>query len=188
DSNPSIGKPGEFETANEWRIETVLPIDRVGRVLDALRKSHPYETPAFDLVQLATEPDSRIGLGRVGQFPESITAEMAVNLLKRSLGIDHVLHAGDPTKLVKKVAVCAGACGGDLLSAAIAQKVDLYVTGEMRHHDALRAIRSDVNVVCTLHSNSERIVLDRLKSKLAAQLNDLSIHISKQDRDPFGVA
>lgn len=186
-SNPTVGQAGRFEMVDEWRIETIVPLDRLEGVLEALRKSHPYETPAFDLIQLASLPDPTIGLGRIGLLPESITAEMAINLLKRSLGIDRVLHAGDPKKLVRTVAVCAGACGGDLLSAAMGQRADLYVTGELRHHDALRAGSSGMNVVCALHSNSERRVLDHLRSKLAHRLAGIEITVSKMDHDPFEV-
>ena len=41
---------------------------------------------------------------------------------------------------MRRAAVCAGACG-KLLDDAIAQRVDFYLTGEMRHHDALKAAR-----------------------------------------------
>lgn len=186
-TNPTIGQPDQFEIVDEWKLETIVPMDRLEKVLEALRKNHPYETPAFDLIQLASQPDEKIGLGRIGQLPEPVTAEMAINLLKRGLQIDRVLHAGDPTRLVRTVAVCAGACGGENLSAAIARKADLYITGELRHHDALRALRAGVNVVCTLHTNSERIVLERLKSKLLGRLDGIEIHVSREDRDPFAV-
>ena len=44
---------------------------------------------------------------------------------------------------------------------------DLYVTGEIRHHDALKAAKAGLTVVCTLHSNSERAVLKRLRDRLS---------------------
>lgn len=48
--------------------------------------------------------------------------------------------------------LCAGS-GGDLVSAALAQGADAFVTGEMRHHDALAAAAKGLTVICTLHSN-----------------------------------
>jgi len=106
---------------------------------------------------------------------------------KRELDIDHVLVAGDPTRLVKRAAVCAGACG-NLLDDAIKQKADLYLTGEMRHHDAIKAVKAGMCVVCTLHSNSERAVLKRLAQKLNEKLPQLPTQISTTDRDPFSFA
>jgi putative NIF3 family GTP cyclohydrolase 1 type 2 len=81
--------------------------------------------------------------------------------------------------------VCAGA-GRGLLDEALAQRVDLYLTGELPHHDALKAAAAGVTVVCALHSNSERAVLPRLKARIeeAAPVEAL---VSERDRDPFRV-
>ena len=106
--------------------------------------------------------------------------------IKRGLEVGHLLVAGPADGPVKRAAVCAGACG-DLLDAAIAQKADLYLTGEMRHHDAVKAARAGVTVVCTLHSNSERATLRRLKSRLEQALPGLPVLLSRTDRDPFAV-
>src|SRR5688572_22484521 len=66
-TNPTVGRSGKLEQAAEVRIETVMPIARLAEVLAALRASHPYEEPAFDLVQLATPPE-KIGQGRFGEL------------------------------------------------------------------------------------------------------------------------
>src|SRR6185369_11056791 len=116
----------------------------------ALRQSHPYEEPAFDLNTLAATPEG-LGMGRVGAVAP-IARQQLLDRIKGELGINHLLVSGPTTGDVKRVAVCAGACG-DLLDSAISQKVDLYLTGGMRHHDAIKAARAGVTVVCCLHSN-----------------------------------
>lgn len=184
-TNPAVGQSGKLETADEIRIETILPIEKLEAVVAALREHHPYEEPAFDLLTLAAAPEG-LGIGRIGKLPGEATAEMLINHLKRELELGHVLVAGDSQKMVKRAAVCAGACG-NLLDDAIAANADLYVTGEMRHHDALKAIRAGLTVVCTLHSNSERAVLKRVAAKLKELLPDLPAVLSQQDRDPFAV-
>lgn len=184
-TNPTVGQPGKLERVDEIRLETAVPIDRIDAIIAALKKSHPYEEPAFDLNQLAAAP-SGLGQGRVGKLPSEVSAEMLVNRIKRELDVEHVLVAGDLSKIVRRAAVCAGACG-KLLDDAIAQNVDFYMTGEMRHHDALRAASSGMTVVCVLHSNSERLGLKRLRDRLAAALPGLAIHLSQKDRDPFAV-
>jgi putative NIF3 family GTP cyclohydrolase 1 type 2 len=74
-----------------------------------------------------------------------------------------------------------------LLDAAIAGGAQLYLTGEIRHHDAVKASAAGVTVVCTLHSNSERAVLKRVKQKLEETPSMPPISISTADRDPFTV-
>jgi len=184
-TNPAIGKSGQLERAAEVRLETVVPLDRVEAVVKALRASHPYEEPAFDLVMLAADPEGR-GIGRVGDLAAPVPRDRVIEQLKRALAIGLVLVAGPTEGVVRRAAVCAGACG-DLLNAAIAQKADLYVTGEMRHHDALKAAKAGVTVVCTLHSNSERAVLQRLRGRLEKALPGLGVIVSREDRDPFRV-
>jgi dinuclear metal center YbgI/SA1388 family protein len=182
-TNPTVGKAGQLENAPEIRIETVVLISRISAVIEGLRKSHPYEEPAFDLNQLAAPPEG-VGIGRVAEFSPPVDRPELFDRIKRGLEIEHLLIAGPVEGKVSRVAVCAGACG-DLLNDALAQKVDLYLTGEMRHHDALKAAGAGMTVVCTLHSNSERATLKRLKQRLEKELPELGCHLSQLDRDPF---
>ncbi len=183
-TNPAVGQSGRLEEAEEVKLETVLPIARLNEALAALRSSHPYEEPAFDLVQLAAPPE-KLGQGRIGSLPPTSRAAL-IERIKLELGLSHLLVAGPTEGHVTTAACCAGACG-DLLDDAIAQRADLYLTGEMRHHDALKAARAGMTVVCTLHSNSERAVLKRLKARLADRALELTTILSRQDRDPFAV-
>jgi dinuclear metal center YbgI/SA1388 family protein len=183
-SDPSVGQAGKLQRVEEIRLETVVPIAKIEQVIRALRESHPYEEPAFDLNQLAAPPEA-IGMGRIGSRPP-MPREQVFARIKKELDINHLLIAGPTTGEVLRAAVCAGACG-NLLNDAIEQKADLYLTGEMRHHDALRAARAGVTVVCTLHSNSERAVLKRLAQKLAERAPQVRFHLSRQDRDPFEI-
>jgi putative NIF3 family GTP cyclohydrolase 1 type 2 len=69
----------------------------------------------------------------------------------------------------------------------MAQGAEVYLTGEMRHHDALKAARGGMTVVCALHSNSERAALPRVGERMKAALPGLRVECSEVDRDPFGV-
>lgn len=51
-ANPHIGQVGELEHVPEWRVELVLPAARAKDVVMALKYTHPYEVPAYDLVRL----------------------------------------------------------------------------------------------------------------------------------------
>lgn len=131
-----------------------------------------------------TEPEG-VGLGRVGNIsPESLAKVVA--RLKPALGLEYVLVAGSLDTLVSRVAVAAGA-GGELLEDAIRERAELFVTGEIRHHDALSALRRGVAVVATLHSNSERAAVKAYASRLASRLEGIVVIPSEQDADPFVV-
>jgi putative NIF3 family GTP cyclohydrolase 1 type 2 len=123
-------------------------------------------------------------MGRTGSFWEPVERERLFYRLKYGLGLERLLIVGPEVGRVTKAAVCAGACG-DLLDEALAQGIEFYVTGEMRHHDAIKAAAAGMTVACTLHSNSERVTLKRLKERLEGMLPGLQLHLSQADRDPF---
>lgn len=183
-TNPKVGNAGQLEEVPELKLETVVPAAKVADVVRALRASHPYEEPAFDLVRVAAAPaPSRIGLGRVGAV-DPIDRNALIQKIKSALGVSHLLVAGKMDGTVKRVAVAAGACG-DLYKDAMRAGADLYLTGEMRHHDAI-ASAAKITVVCALHSNSERITLKMLSKKLN-ELSGLESLISEADHDPFRI-
>jgi dinuclear metal center YbgI/SA1388 family protein len=131
------------------------------------------------------EPEG-IGLGRVGDIPPETLAKVVARI-KPALGLEYVLVAGSLDTIVRRVAVAAGA-GGELIEDAIRERADLFVTGEIRHHDALCALRRGMSVVATLHSNSERAAVKAYASRIAERLEGLTVVMSKQDVDPFVVA
>jgi dinuclear metal center YbgI/SA1388 family protein len=184
-TNPAVGESGKLERAEELRVETVVPMTKVEAVIRALRKAHPYEEPAFDLNQLAAPPEG-LGQGRIAAFERPVERAELFDRIKHGLEVKHLLVAGPTDGAARRAAVCAGACG-DLLNDALVQKADLYLTGEMRHHEAIKAARAGMTVVCVLHSNSERAVMKRFRALLEDQLPGLDCLISRSDRDPFEV-
>jgi hypothetical protein len=51
-TNPAIGESGREERVAELRLETVYPEERHDEVIEALRRAHPYEEPAYDVYAL----------------------------------------------------------------------------------------------------------------------------------------
>jgi hypothetical protein len=49
---PTFGERGREERVPELRLETVFPAELHEQVIDALRRAHPYEEPAFDVYEL----------------------------------------------------------------------------------------------------------------------------------------
>ena len=55
-TSPAVGGAGQEERVRELRLETVYPVEREAAIVSALRATHPYEEPAFDLYVLADPP------------------------------------------------------------------------------------------------------------------------------------
>ncbi len=138
-ADPAIGAVGRLETVEEARVEVVVPAGRRAAVLDAMRAAHPYEEVAFDLHAHAPQP-GRTGLGRVGDLAEPVRLAELVERAAAVLPATAwgVRAAGDPDRLVRRLAVCGGA-GDALLGAAAASGADAFLTSDLRHHPAAEA-------------------------------------------------
>ena len=51
-SKPFIGQQGDIETVAEYRVEMLCEEAQLKAVVSALREAHPYEEPAFEVIQL----------------------------------------------------------------------------------------------------------------------------------------
>jgi dinuclear metal center YbgI/SA1388 family protein len=131
---PALGAVGSIVQVAETRLEMVLHRRLRNRVIAALRSAHPYEEPAFDVLELASWP-GETGTGRVGSLPAPMTlsafAAMAGAALPASRAGGRV--AGDLDAIVRSVAVCGGA-GDSYLGHATAAGADVYLTADLRHH------------------------------------------------------
>lgn len=141
-ANPTIGSVGAVEHVPEAALQMVAPRRRRAQVVAALRAAHPYEEPAFDVIPLADVPSGRGG-GRVGDLAEPMPlaefAELVAAILPATA--HGVRVAGDPDRLVGRVAICGGA-GDSLLAAASASGADVYLTSDLRHHRASEHLES----------------------------------------------
>ncbi|SDR83959.1 Nif3-like dinuclear metal center hexameric protein [Corynebacterium timonense] len=136
-ADPTDGTVGEYYSAPETRVEFVAPTRLRRALIDALRAAHPYEEPAFDVVSMEDTSDlsTAPGLGRIGELPEPMTLreftqQVADALPETAWG---VRAAGDPERLVQKVAVSSGS-GDGFLGDVAKLGVDVYVTSDLRHH------------------------------------------------------
>ena len=57
DSQPFVGEAGQLEQMPEWKVEMVVADEWLQAVIAALKQSHPYETPAFDVWRLSDLSD-----------------------------------------------------------------------------------------------------------------------------------
>ena len=51
-SAPHIGTQDNLQKVNEWRIEMVVAKASIGDVISALKQAHPYETPAYNVIEV----------------------------------------------------------------------------------------------------------------------------------------
>ena len=51
-SNPHLGSQDKLEKVAEWRVEMMVKTSMIAEVIEALKQAHPYETPAYDVLEV----------------------------------------------------------------------------------------------------------------------------------------
>src|SRR5215217_5893459 len=115
-SAPYLGMAGVIETVDERRIEMIMPRRARGSVVEALLSVHPYQTPAYDVIELADSPNPEVGLGRIGTLPGDLSVGRLADRLATVLPVTSVgvRIGGDLDHRARTVAVLPGS-GDDLL-------------------------------------------------------------------------
>lgn len=154
-------------------------------------------------------PDERVpgaGEGRVTTLGEPATLSEVVRRVKAHLKLDHVRVAvrmdaawGDKCSgaaaagaaadsvTVRTAAVCAGS-GGSVLSTGAGRSADVWLTGEMSHHELLTAVQAGTSVILTDHTNTERGYLPELARRIEEGMGgDAVCVVTELDADPLVV-
>jgi hypothetical protein len=181
-ANPVLGEKGRLERVGEQRVEVVCDSRRLGPVLDALRRAHPYEEPAFDVYPLVEV--APLGIGRVGRFAEAVSLGKLVSRLKKRTGAGCVSYVGDAKTSCTRAIIAVGAAGSLPLSH-LQGAGDVIITGELRHHDALAIAREGASAIALSHWSSERPALEALAAALEARVPSITARLSQADREPF---
>jgi dinuclear metal center YbgI/SA1388 family protein len=182
-ANPTIGAKGTREEVAEWRLEVVCPRSRIDDAVRAMRQAHSYEEPAFDIVPLLDRP-SGVGEGRIGRLASALPLRRLASMLRESSRSDCVQAVGDPERLIGNVALACGAAG-EFLDDAIARQADLFITGEARFHDCLRAEAAGIALLLPGHYATERPAVEALADMLRERFPSVECWASRRERDPL---
>lgn len=161
DSSPRFGKPGMEESVEEVRLETVAPGSGVQAVTRAVRKAHPYEEPAIDIVPLQGGALGG-GIGVIGELPEPLPLDRALDAVRRAFRPSWIHVAGPRRKRVGRVAIVGGS-GAEFIDAAREAGADLYITGDVKYHQALEAAAGEMPVADIGHASGERWILPEFR-------------------------
>jgi dinuclear metal center YbgI/SA1388 family protein len=196
ETSPTVGRRGRLERVEEIRLEAIAPQSAIPQVVAAIRRSHPYEEPAFDIYPLAPTPSKNHGQGRIGDLPRPTPLASLAKQLMRRMAAQSRGHA-TPTNIacigrrdqrIRRALICVGAAGSlpfEIDDPAGCGVGDVIVTGEIRHHDALRYLRCGAAAIALGHWTSERPGVAVLAKRLKTELRGVDVRLSRRDRDPF---
>lgn len=163
-AQPFIGKVGTLESVDEVRLETILPEKLVGKVIRAMLKAHPYEETAYDLYPLKNT-GKVAGLGRIGRLRVPMELDAFAMQVKQALGGNHVRIVKGSGRLIRKAALCSGS-GAEFITKAAYAGADVLVTGDVKYHDAQKAVECGIHVIDAGHFGTEMPIAGALAEHL----------------------
>ncbi len=153
-AEPYVGKIDEMTRVKEHRLEMIVPKSQAKHVVTEMLKVHPYEMPAYDLIPLDNIIE-QYGVGVVGYLDESQSFEDMVDNVKDLLDIEYVRAVKTTDHPIRKVAVCPGA-GTEYILEAAAHGCDVFITGDLKYHEAQLARSLRLSVIDAGHYETER--------------------------------
>jgi hypothetical protein len=183
-TNPTQGEADTLQKVTECKFEMVVSKASLSLAIQALRQFHPYEEPALEVHELGERPRRDMGIGRRILLDHPIQIDALARKLKKHLGVGYVRVAPaagkDDRDQVQTIGLCAGA-GGSVCELAIDDGCEVFITGEMTHHNVVAATARGCTVMLTGHTNSERGYLPKLKEQLVELLPKANIAVSTAD-------
>jgi len=171
-THPFIGKMGERAIVDEEKFEIIFPNHLQSVLIDALKKAHPYEVPAFDIIPLSNFYEN-VGSGIVGDLPKDENEKDFLQKIKNIFGTPAIRHTELLNKKVKRVAICGGS-GSFLIKNAIDAAADFYITADVKYHEFFDADRHLV-IADIGHWESEQFTVELLFDILVAKFPTFAV-------------
>ena len=123
------------------------------------------------------------GIGRVYDMKTSMSLGECCEMVKEAYDLDCVRVFGDVKQMVHRLAICPGAGKSDILTA-LSKGADVYVTGDIGHHDGLDAVAQGLSVIDAGHYGIEHIFVEDMKQYLEERLSGVEI-VAAPVKHPF---
>lgn len=181
-SNPTLGKAGVREHAEETRIEVIFKAQDERRILAALFQNHSYEEVAYDIYALENTLQN-VGSGMVGYLEQELPSQDFLKLVKNNMQATVLRHTAALSKPIKKVAVCGGS-GSFLLKNAIAAGADAFVSADFKYHEFFDA-EGKIMIVDIGHYESEQFTSNLLIENIQEKFPNFAIRLTEHNTNPI---
>ena len=156
-SNPATGQIGIRTKGHEKKIEVIYPSWLQHQIIRSLKLAHPYEEVAYEITSLHNI-FQQVGAGIIGELIIDSTESDFLNSIKNIFNTSVIKHTSFSGKMIKKVAICGGS-GSFLLSQAIAQGADIFITSDVKYHEFFEA-DNQIILADLGHFESEQFTID----------------------------
>ncbi len=142
--------------------------------------------PLEETVDPSVAGTRELGIGKIGNLPEEMTLEECCNLVKKAFSLEGVrifADAADMTKKVSRISICPG-CGKSAVGISLEKGAQVYVTGDIEHHDGIDGAARGMHIIDAGHYGIEKIFVPFMKEYLERETPNLTVYV-REDKEPF---
>jgi dinuclear metal center YbgI/SA1388 family protein len=148
------------------------------------------DVPIWYDVHPLLNPNETVGIGRIGSLKKNLDLKSLAQMIKKKLKLKQLRFAGDPALPVKKVAICSGS-GASLLADFFKSGAQVFISGDLRYHDARDVESANLGLVDIGHFPSEHLIVHVLAERLGSLLSESEMNVEVEacdlERDPFRI-
>ncbi|MCK5684622.1 Nif3-like dinuclear metal center hexameric protein, partial [bacterium] len=133
-ASPATGKVKEFNREQEIVLEFLVDNKSIGNVLHTARSLHPYEKPMIITHNVKYPVKETYTLGKIGYFSEGNDFKSVLEHVKKCFKQESIRYHKNNDRPVKKVGIVGGS-GISMMTRAASSGCDLFITGDLKHHD-----------------------------------------------------
>ena len=137
-----------------------------------------------EVLEVTYEDDISVeGIGRIGTLMEPVKLSEFAEKVAEVFEIEHVRYYGNPGQMLVTCAILPGS-GKDEIDLAVKAGADVYITGDISHHDGIDAVEKGIAVIDAGHYGVEKTFIPYMKEYLEREMPDLRI-LSCDQGAPF---
>ena len=181
-SNPHDGEIGKKSIVNEFKIEVLVPEFAIQKVIADMKRVHPYEEVAYDIIRLENKNQFE-GSGMVGELKSPEDEKQFLQIVKEVFKCGVIRHTNLLNKKISKVAFCGGS-GSFLLSKAKQVGADIFITGDYKYHDFFDA-ENQIVIADIGHFESEQYTINLIADILMKKFPTFVVHLTEVNTNPI---
>ena len=181
-SRPFIGKKNELSLVEEVKIECIVHQDYLDKLISEVIKIHPYEQPAYDLLELKNKFTEK-GIGIIGKLEDKKYFKEFLSIIKDNFHLKNFRYLFndkfmDEDSLIEKIAVLNGSANF-AANEMLLEDFDVLICGEINYHNSIMIVERKKAVIEIGHLESEIFFVDIMKKKIEEHIkkNNLDLNI-----------
>jgi GTP cyclohydrolase I len=145
----------------------------------------------YVLKKLDIEPaESHSANIRIGSVESQRLVDL-IHKVKNTLNLEYIHYCGDENRFVSRIGLCTGS-GMSFYQEALHEGIDVYITGDLKYHDATYSVDVGIPIIDATHFGTEIVVADLLREHIEQDLkmqlsNSVSVYSFNKYKNPIKV-